>query len=653
MKQLKVGSDFSGVGAFDQALRSLNVNYTKEYACDVCKWARLTYLHNYGTAKDIDVYNSEDCQRINNAYHMAFVDKKADKVKEEEWKFVEENEERVARSFSFYYPWNVYKRTIPQEPIDIYMTSPPCQSFSLAGKRLGKNDPRGILFFNSLEFIEKNKPKCFIFENVKGLLSDDDGHTFKEWIHYLGGKSVNGHPVINFGDCVPYHVYYKVLNAKEHGVPQNRERIFIIGFRDEEDRYFNWPDTEPLKKTLMDVLEHNVDEKYYLSDTMVKRLKIKQKDGRAVPFYQGEDKAANCLVATYYKTPTDGQYVDQDKINVIGELDRPDHHEQANRVYDSNGLDSPMIMEIGALRGRNLEDISNRTSGIDTEQILEMNSHGVSNTLTTVQKDNVVVETKIIKNQRSEDGKLNRQINKSEFGIDTGSFKDQELVAIDQEFSDTILANPNHTKEGLVLETIIGEDKRFNNKSLNKILEDNELDASKSVILDTYNQTIQEEISPTITTRVDASNNFFLAETKVVVHKRPNGEKEREIILSDQDYVPTITAQPAYTEGLVAEKFIVSNLDGNQSMTRYDGISPCLTSAMGMGGGTIPMHNYHHRIRKLTPRECFRLMDFPEDFDFSVVANSHSYKQAGNSIVRRVLAKMIDNFSFINQYKNQ
>jgi DNA-cytosine methyltransferase len=500
---------------------------------------------------------------------MAFVDKKANKVKEEEWKFVEENEERVARSFSFYYPWNVYKRTIPENPVDIYMTSPACQSFSMAGKRLGKNDPRGVLFFNSLEFIEKNKPKCFIFENVKGLLSDDDGHTFKEWIHYLGGKSVNGHPVINFGNSVPYHVYYKVLNAKEYGVPQNRERIFVVGFRDDEDKYFNWPDTEPLKKTLMDVLEHNVDEKYYLSDTMVKRLKIKQKDGRAVPFYQGEDKAANCLVATYYKTPTDGQYVDQDKVNVIGELDRIDRHEQANRIYDSDGLsptlqarsESPMIMEIGALRGRNLQDINDRTSGIDTEQILEMNSFGVSNTLTTVQKDNVVVETKIIKNQRSEEGKLNRQINKSEFGVDTGSFQDQELVAADQEYSDTILANPNHTKEGLLLET------------------------------------------------------------KVIIHKRPDGEKEREIILSDQDYAPTICAKPAHSEGLVAEKY------------ESDVI--------------------HHRIRKLTPRECFRLMDFPEDFDFSIVANSHSYKQAGNSIVRRVLAKMIDNFSFINQYKNQ
>ena len=78
-----------------------------------------------------------------------------------------------------YYPENVYRREIPNESLDIYMTSPPCQAFSLAGKRKGKNDERGILFFNSLEFIEKNKPRFFCFENVKGLLSDDNGNTFQ------------------------------------------------------------------------------------------------------------------------------------------------------------------------------------------------------------------------------------------------------------------------------------------------------------------------------------------------------------------------------------------------------------------------------------------------------------------------------------------
>jgi DNA (cytosine-5)-methyltransferase 1 len=217
---IKVGSDFSGVGAFNQALNRLGIEYNEIFACDMDKYARQTFIHNYGEPK--------------------------------------------------YYPTNVYEREIPTESLDIYMTSPPCQAFSLAGKRLGKNDKRGILFFNSLEFIEKNKPRFFIFENVKGLLSDDNGKTFSEWVNFLGGKSVNGSPILfPYADSVPYDLYWKVLNAKHHGVPQNRERVFLIGIRDDKDNNFSFPSEEHLTKRLKDVLESEVDEKYFLSEKMV------------------------------------------------------------------------------------------------------------------------------------------------------------------------------------------------------------------------------------------------------------------------------------------------------------------------------------------------------------------------------------------------
>jgi DNA (cytosine-5)-methyltransferase 1 len=217
---IKVGSDFSGVGAFNQALNRLGIEYKEIFACDMDKYARQTFIHNYGEPK--------------------------------------------------YYPTNVYEREIPSESLDIYMTSPPCQAFSLAGKRLGKNDKRGILFFNSLEFIEKNKPRFFIFENVKGLLSDDGGKTFSEWVNFLGGKSVNGAPVLfPYADAVEYHLYWKVLNAKHHGVPQNRERVFLIGIRDNKDNNFSFPAEEHLTKRLKDVLESEVDEKYFLSEQLL------------------------------------------------------------------------------------------------------------------------------------------------------------------------------------------------------------------------------------------------------------------------------------------------------------------------------------------------------------------------------------------------
>jgi DNA (cytosine-5)-methyltransferase 1 len=222
---ITVGSDFSGVGAFNQALIRLGIQYKEIFTCDMDKYARQTFIHNYGEPE--------------------------------------------------YYPTNVYDREIPSKSIDIYMTSPPCQAFSLAGKRLGKDDKRGILFFNSHEFIQVNKPRYFIFENVKGLLSDDGGKTFSEWVNMLGGKSVNGVPVIfPYEDSVPYHLYWKVLNAKHHGVPQNRERVFLIGIRDDYDNTFRFPIEEHLNKRLKDVLENDVADKYFLSENQINQLII-------------------------------------------------------------------------------------------------------------------------------------------------------------------------------------------------------------------------------------------------------------------------------------------------------------------------------------------------------------------------------------------
>ena len=132
---------------------------------------------------------------------------------------------------------------------------------------------RGILFFNSHEFIQKNKPRYFIFENVKGLLSDDGGKTFSEWVNMLGGKSVNGNAVMfPYEDSVPYHIYWKVLNAKDYGVPQNRERVFIVGIRDDQDNNFTFPKEIHLDKRLKDVLEDNIDQKYFLSSKDLKNL---------------------------------------------------------------------------------------------------------------------------------------------------------------------------------------------------------------------------------------------------------------------------------------------------------------------------------------------------------------------------------------------
>jgi len=267
MKQntIKVGSDFSGVGAFNYALKNNNIKYKELFACDMDKFARQSFIANHGEP--------------------------------------------------IYYPQNVYEREIPSESLDIYMTSPPCQSFSLAGKRKGKDSDNGILFFNSYEFIQKNKPRYFIFENVKGLLSDDNGKTFKEWETMLGGKSVNGNAVIfPFENSVPYHIYYKVLNSKKHNVPQNRERVFIVGIRDDSDNFFTWPKEEHLTTKLKDILEKDVPEKYFLSDKAINGLinhteKMKAKgNGFSFKPKKGTD-IGSCVTARCFKNGVDDNYI--------------------------------------------------------------------------------------------------------------------------------------------------------------------------------------------------------------------------------------------------------------------------------------------------------------------------------------------------------
>jgi len=282
MNRIKVGSDFSGVGAFNQALIRLGIDYEEVFACDMDKFARQTFIDNYGEPK--------------------------------------------------YYPTNVYVREIPSESLDIYMTSPPCQAFSLAGKRLGKEDKRGILFFNSLEFIQVNKPRFFIFENVKGLLSDDNGKTFNEWVNLLGGKSVNGLPVLfDYEDSVPYHLYWKVLNAKEHGVPQNRERVFLIGIRDDKDNNFRFPIEEHLTRRLKDVLENDVDQKYYLRESSLKNLLNNQDFNKFNPLDESTEYS-NVISARCNKVSNDNPF-----IKVFGNTN-PSGNGMNDNVFDVKGI---------------------------------------------------------------------------------------------------------------------------------------------------------------------------------------------------------------------------------------------------------------------------------------------------------------------------
>ena len=139
---------------------------------------------------------------------------------------------------------------------DVIMGGFPCQAFSIAGYRKGFEDDRGDLFFELLKMISSKKPRVIFIENVKNLVSHDHGNTFKVIREAL---AVNG-----------YYIKWKVLNGKDYGnVPQNRERIYVVGFNNKEDYLkFNFPEPIELKKSIKDVIDFNgqYDERYYYRD---------------------------------------------------------------------------------------------------------------------------------------------------------------------------------------------------------------------------------------------------------------------------------------------------------------------------------------------------------------------------------------------------
>ncbi|MDP2586636.1 MAG: DNA cytosine methyltransferase [Candidatus Komeilibacteria bacterium] len=166
---------------------------------------------------------------------------------------------------------------------DILTGGFPCQSFSIIGKKLGFADTRGTLFFDVERILKEKKPKAFLLENVKQLTTHDNGRTFKVILEHLE----------NLG----YFVHYKVLNGLDFGVPQKRERIIIVGFK--ENYPFEFPRNGVKAKTLMDILEPEcqIDKKHFLSDYFRQKLQRKLKEqGKKIvtrPVVIHENKGGN------------------------------------------------------------------------------------------------------------------------------------------------------------------------------------------------------------------------------------------------------------------------------------------------------------------------------------------------------------------------
>lgn len=181
---------------------------------------------------------------------------------------------------------------------DVLLGGFPCQPFSQAGLKKGFSDTRGTLFFEIERILAEKRPKAFLLENVKQLRGHDKGRTLKVILEHI--------------DALNYYVKAEVLRAGDFGVPQNRERIYIVGISKDyydlpEDYDFKFPTPTYEKTRLGDILEHNVDEKYTISDALWdghqrrKKEHLEKGNGFGFSLFNDESEYANTISARYYK----------------------------------------------------------------------------------------------------------------------------------------------------------------------------------------------------------------------------------------------------------------------------------------------------------------------------------------------------------------
>ena len=268
---------------------------------------------------------------------------------------------------------------------DLFTYSFPCQDLSVAGKQagLGKGTRSGLLY-ECEKIIEAKKPKYLLLENVKNLVGKKFKPQFDEWLEYLEGLG--------------YTNYWQVLNAKDYGVPQNRERVFVVSILGDHKPY-KFADKIPLDKCIVDILEDEVDEKYYLSKEIQKRFKLTNQNkniiGTTKPDFRtigqrdlvyDKNGIMGALVATDYKQPKQIA-----EINQLGMLDIKGN-EQVRRVYGANGI-SPTLntMQGGNRQPKILEGLDYRIRkltprecfrlmGMRDNDIDKIQATGISNT---------------------------------------------------------------------------------------------------------------------------------------------------------------------------------------------------------------------------------------------------------------------------------
>lgn len=238
---MRLATVFSGIGAVEQALIKLGINFDIKFACDTG-----------------ERYIKEDFNTINSLIQNATYEEKRKIIGEIYKSSKKENYVKKAYFANYKIDENSWYEDIRfidgyryRDKIDLFVGGSPCQSFSIIGKRAGLEDARGTLFYDYARLVNEIQPKVFIFENVTGMLSHDKGNTWKVIKDVF--MSLN------------YKIYYDVLNSKNYGIPQDRKRLFVVGFKKEHPDFIFPPKIQNLNTTLFDYLESTtIHPKHYL-----------------------------------------------------------------------------------------------------------------------------------------------------------------------------------------------------------------------------------------------------------------------------------------------------------------------------------------------------------------------------------------------------
>ena len=598
---MKLLSLFSGIGAFEKALDNLGIEYELVNYCEIDKYASLSYslIHNVSESKNLGDITKVDTSKF------------------------------------------------PKD-IDLVTYGFPCQDISLAGKQQGfqKEDgstTRSGLFFEALRIIEDTKPRIAIAENVKNLVSKKFNKEFNIVLSSL--------------DKAGYNSYFEVLNSKDFGIPQNRERVFIVSIRKDIDKFnffepFMFPRKQELKLRLKDLLESQVDEKYFLSDKMIsfftQNSQSQKEKGNGFTFAPSNGETIAKTITTRNGSRMDDNFISiPEKTKKGYALATVGDGVYVNRPHQKRGVvQKGMIQTI-------------KTSP-DVGVVVNNSNETLKKQLCNKLVESGVVQENYVINHSYTNGLTGKNPNSRQTLEDYIETTDNSSPCITTR-ADTL---------GVVVK--VKDKKSYIFQKYENFYDKNNYIPEK---FNPYNEKEIEDICPTLSTQCGSTTSSATVLIKDKDDIKPVlvggiGEKKSnngtQFYQQDRVYDSSsiAMAHPANLPG-GSYKYLVKDKAGNEILLHNDAkqlvetIQNCeleqgkalnldlynRTSYEESQTLTLPHHNTQRlfdglRIRKLTPKECWRLMGFSDD-DFEKVngkvSDTQLYKQAGNSIVVNVL----------------